>query len=213
MEHFAGHTAGRRVEPPGRVAHHRDCRIDSRTAGEDDRLPAAMAAAQIGTQPGMVATALAVGLRADFALSGLVRAEAPTIVSALGPHWSWQGAGPAGLADAAAVQAAGVHSTRCASGRRIPACRAAFCPVAGLAACPAFDLASGLVLAPASALGWLVNSRANQFQNDQKSQPPSPAGWHSISAKRWRKSCQAALKSPSTRSTPTALPSMSRLVC
>ena len=153
------------------------------------------------------------GQGADSAAAVLVAADRSTTASVWDRHWAQPGAERAGWADAsaelaaelAAVLAAGVRSTRCASGRRVRVCRApslprAFCLGAGwavgLAARPALGPVSGPVCgpscalsfvqgpAPASGLGWLVNSRANSFQNDQKSQPPSPAGWHSISANR-----------------------------
>ena len=194
----------------------RPARTDSRTVG---RHTAGPAAGQIGHHMEVPAVGpvlgLAVGLRVDSAAAALVGAGRPTTASALGRRWAQPGAVPAGWAGAPAAElAAAVRSTTYASGHQVPAYPVpgsrvtGWLPgwVAGLAARPAFGpgFAQYLALgsAPASGLGWLLNSRANQFQYDQKSQPPSPAGWHSISANRGRKPCQA-FNSPSTRSTPT----------
>lgn len=188
-------------------------RTDSRTVGPHTAGPVAD---QIGHHMEVPAVGPAVGLQVDSAAAALVGVDRPTIASALGRRWAQPGAVPAGWAGAtsAAEPAAAVRSTTCASGHRVPAYPVpgsrvtGWLPgwVAGLAARPAFGpgFAQYLALgsAPASGLGWLLNSRANQFQNDQKSQPPSPAGWHSISANRGRTPCQA-FNSPSTRSTPT----------
>ena len=173
---------------------------DSPTVGPRTAVPVA---GQIG--PHRAAAGSLVGRGADSAAAGLVAADRPTTASELDRRWAQPGAEGAGWVDALAELAAGVRSTTCASGRRVRVCRApslprAFCLGAGwavgLAARPALGPVSGPVCgpscaqsfvqgpAPASGLGWLVNSRANSFQNDQKSQPPSPAGWHSISANR-----------------------------